>query len=371
MIRRPPRSTLFPYTTLFRSVNPSVFGQSTTFTATVAVVAPGAGSPAGIVNFLDGATVIGSGTLSASAPFTATFTTSTLAVGAHSITASYAGNSNFNTSTSAVLTQTVNKANTTTTVASSANPSVFGQSVTFTATVAVVAPGAGSPSGTVTFLDGATTLGTGALSGGTATFTTSALAVGSHSITAFYGGVTHLYPSIHLRLIHMVNQTNTTTTVASSANPSVFGQSVTFTATVAPVAPGAGTPSGVVTFLDGATTLGTGTLSGGTATFTTSTLAVGPHSITASYGGDTNFNGSTSAALTQTVNNLPQVTINTVVKDSTNTAVTSVVLGTTVHDTATLNGQTATAGGTVTYSLFSGGTCSGTGTTVSTVNVTN
>src|SRR5207253_7627393 len=95
-------------TSLPSSVNPSVFGQSVTFTATVAVVSPGAGSPAGTVNFLDGATVIGSGTLFASAPFVATFTTSSLAVGAHSITASYAGNANFNTSTSAVLTQQVN-----------------------------------------------------------------------------------------------------------------------------------------------------------------------------------------------------------------------------------------------------------------------
>src|SRR5207253_3104353 len=85
---------------------------------------------------------------------------------------------------------------------------------------------------------------------------------------------------------------STTTTVVSSANPSVFGQSVPFTATVAPVAPGAGSPSGTVTFLDGTTPVRTGTLSAGTATFTTSTLAVGSHPITASYGGDANFSGS-------------------------------------------------------------------------------
>src|SRR5439155_5954095 len=133
----------------------------------------------------------------------------------------------FTGSTSVALTQTVNKANTTTTVASSANPSVFGQSVTFTATVAVVAPGAGSPSGTVTFLDGATTLGSGALSGSTATFSTSALAVGSHSITASYGGDTNFNTSASAVLTQTVNKANTTTSVASSVNPSVFGQSVT------------------------------------------------------------------------------------------------------------------------------------------------
>jgi len=160
--------------------------------------------------------------LSASAPFTATFSTSTLSVGAHSITASYAGNANFNGSTSAVLTQTVNKANTATTVASSVNPSVFGQSVTFTATVSVTAPGAGSPSGVVTFLDGTTTLGTGTLSATapfTATFTTSSLAVGSHSITASYAGDTNFSGSTSAVLTQTVNKANTTSTVRQSTRP--------------------------------------------------------------------------------------------------------------------------------------------------------
>jgi uncharacterized protein (TIGR03118 family) len=69
------------------------------------------------------------------------------------------------------------------------------------------------------------------------------------------------------------------------------------------VAPGAGTATGTVTFKDGTTTLGPGTLgAGGVATFTTTTLAVGPHSITGVFGGDGNFTSSTSAPLTQTVN---------------------------------------------------------------------
>ncbi len=80
--------------------------------------------------------------------------------------------------------------------------------------------------------------------------------------------------------------TNTTTALVSSATPSVFGQNVTFTATVAPVPPGSGTPIGTVTFRDGATTLGTGSLAAGQATFTTSALSVGNHTITAEYGGN-------------------------------------------------------------------------------------
>ena len=100
-------------------------------------------------------------------------------------------------------------------------------------------------------------------------------------------------------IIPTSNQGATTTAVSSSANPSVFGQSVTFTATVSSTS---GTPSGTVTFKDGATTLGTGTLSGGAATYSTSSLSVSGHTITAVYGGDTNFTGSTSSGLTQTVN---------------------------------------------------------------------
>src|SRR5438874_2714106 len=95
----------------------------------------------------------------------------------------------------------------------------------------------------------------------------------------------------------------TTTGLTSSVQPSVFGQPVTFTATVAAKSPGAGTPTGTVTFKDGSSTLGTGTLNGsGQAMFTTSTLTVGSHSITASYGGDTSFKEGTSPKFTQTVN---------------------------------------------------------------------
>ena len=94
----------------------------------------------------------------------------------------------------------------------------------------------------------------------------------------------------------------TSTTLVSSANPSVQGQSVTFTATIGGVAPGAGTPTGTVTFMDSSTTLATGSLSStGTASFTTSTLAVGSHSITAAYVGDGNFTTSTSTVLDQVV----------------------------------------------------------------------
>ena len=95
----------------------------------------------------------------------------------------------------------------------------------------------------------------------------------------------------------------TTTTVTSSALNSNLNSSVTFTATVVAAS---GSPTGTVTFLDGTTTLGTGTLNStgtptGMATFSTSSLTAGPHSITAAYGGATGYVASTSAAITQTV----------------------------------------------------------------------
>jgi hypothetical protein len=94
---------------------------------------------------------------------------------------------------------------------------------------------------------------------------------------------------------------DTNTTVSSSANPSVFGQTVTFTASVAPVS-GSGMPTGMVTFLDDGAEIGAAALSGGVATFTISSLTIGNHAIIASYAGDADFVASTSAPIAQIVN---------------------------------------------------------------------
>src|SRR2546425_2990603 len=189
----------------------------------------------------------------------ATFSTGALSVGTHSITAAYLGDGNFLTSTSTAVSQVVNKAATSTSLTSSANPSVFGQSVTFTATVAAVSPGAGTPTGAVNFLDGATVIGTGTLNAArTATFSTGALSVATHSFTATYLGDGNFLTSTSGAVSQVVNKASTTTSLTSSVNPSVFGQSVIFTATVAVVSPCAGTPTGTVNFLDGATVICTG-----------------------------------------------------------------------------------------------------------------
>jgi Bacterial Ig-like domain (group 3) len=221
-----------------------------------------------------------------------------LTAGTHSITVVYGGSSNFAGSTSAVLTETVQKVATTSTVTSSSNPSQYHRTITFTAKVTSVG---GVPAGTATFKNGTTALGSVAVNAsGIATFSTNALAVGRESITVAYSGDVDFVGSTSAVLTQTVNKATTKTTIASSKNPSRHGTVVTFTATVTAAFGGAAT--GKVTFKDGATVLGAGTLGAANkATFTTSALAVGTHSITATYPGNANTTGSVSAVLKQVV----------------------------------------------------------------------
>ena len=119
-----------------------------------------------------------------------------------------------------------------------------------------------------------------------------------------YSGDTNFATSTSAALTQTVNQASTGTTLASSPNPSVTGQSVTYTATVTVSSPGAGTPTGTVAFKDGGTTIAACSaraVAAGKATCPTAPSTAGPHTITAVYSGDTNFATSTSAPLTQTV----------------------------------------------------------------------
>jgi subtilase family serine protease len=178
--------------------------------------------------------------------------------------------------------------------------------VTVSATV-VPATGSGTPTGSVSFFNGTTQIGQAAsLTSGKAsvTYDTSKLPAGTDSITAVYSGdanfSTSTSPAVTLTVTPgSPSLTSTSTTLAITATPtssqSDVGSSVTFTAVVSPGS-GNAVPTGTVTFNNGSTALGTGTLSGGTATFSTSTLAANQYSVTAVYGGDSNFNGSTSTA---------------------------------------------------------------------------
>jgi len=196
---------------------------------------------------------------------------------------------------------TITPAATTTTVASLVNPSVSGQEVSFTATVGNASGTGPVPAGSVQFVVDGTKLGASVtLTGGTATSPSVTLAAGRHTVQTDYSDSAGNFSTSTGTLTggQVVNQNSTTTALTADPNPSVFGQPVTFTATVTADAPSTAVPTGTVDFLDGATNLGTGTLNNaGTATFTTSTLAPGVHqSIKAVYSGDgTNFAGSTTA----------------------------------------------------------------------------
>jgi hypothetical protein len=132
--------------------------------------------------------------------------------------------------------------------------------------------------------------------------------VGTYAITQGSLVVNADYTISFVGNLLTITQAQTSTMLVLSPITSVLSSNVTFTATVNDSTPGStGTPTGIVTFKDGAITLGTGTLVAGVGTFTTSSLSVGSHSISAVYGGDPNFTGSTSSSLTETV--LPFVTI--------------------------------------------------------------
>jgi hypothetical protein len=292
-------------TTVGTSLTSSVFGQNVTITATVAAQDAGAGTPLGTVTFTEGSTVLASG-VAVDATGKASFTTSGLSIGSHTITATFTGapgwlSSTGNNSSAPVV---VSQDGTTTVLTASPTSAVTGQTVTLTATVTANSPGSGTPGDTVTFKDGSTVLGTATLnSSGQATLTTSALAVGSHTLTASYGGDTN-FTSSSGSAPATVSAASTTTTLTSSANPSVKNHAVTFTALVSAVAPGTGTPTGTVTFMDGTTVLATVTLnSSGKATFTTSSLKVGTHPIKVIYNGSTKYLTSTSVILSQVVKN--------------------------------------------------------------------
>ena len=199
---------------------------------------------------------------------------------------------------------TVNVANTatSTSLASSPNPSSAGQSVTFNSTTTSAS---GTPAGTVTFTEGTTVWASNVPvnSSGKASFSTTALAVGSHILTATFTGNSGWGNSSGTAPAQLVNgvATSTATTATSSPNPSTSGQSVTFTSTTTSTS---GTPAGKVTFTEGSTVWASSVPvnSSGKASFSTTALAVGSHILTATFTGNSGWGNSSGNAPKQVVN---------------------------------------------------------------------
>jgi CSLREA domain-containing protein len=313
--------------TLTSSLNPSTVTQSVTFTATI-TTATSVPNPGGTVNFKEGLTTL-CANVALNGSGVATCPISSLTTGNHPITADYSGDTNFNANAGILLSggspinnQTVSKATPTVTLVSSVNPSFVSQPVTFMATVAAPGGISATPTGTLTFKDGVTTIGCSnaggqALSGGTATCQTSLLSFGSHTITVDYPntdpnfnpvtgtGMTAVGPGQNGNP-QVVNQSNTTMTVTSSpVSPTLVSQPVTFTVKIVS-SNGSVTaaPTGTVRFFDGASgvnqigsdvTLTPG--AGGACPVGTScadsaaisTLTAGSHTITVDYLADSNY----------------------------------------------------------------------------------
>lgn len=296
-------TTVSTATSVASSVNPSVYGENVTFTATVSPTS-GTATPTGSVQFqIDG---VNAGSPVALSGGTAQIGRSNLSIGNHTVSAVYSPGAGFTGSTGTLTGgQTVAKADSSTAVTSSPDPSVYGQNVTLTATVGALAPGSGLPTGTIQFLVDGSPLGSPvSLSAGVAQISTANMSVGGRAIGATYSGDANFNGSTASDG-HTVSAAATTTSVGSSLPTSTYGQSVTFTATVAAAAPGSGTPGGTVSFFDGAAPIaGCQNLplnGSGQAQCPVVNLTGGAHTINVTYNGGPSHDGSSGSA-GQTVN---------------------------------------------------------------------
>jgi hypothetical protein len=276
-----------------------VSGQGVTLTAAVGAAAGGAVLPAGSVTFYDGSKAVGSAPLQNGV---AKFATGPLtAVGIHKLSAVYGGNALFANSSSGVVYLNVRAAGTTTTLLPPGPPAAATGMMTLSATVAVIAPGSGTATGKVTFLDGTTTLGSATVTAGKATLQIPKLAAGGHYLRAVFSG-TGGYAGSSSAIVRYTTAATTSTTLA--APPVAFGQTTALKATVSVLSPGFGKANGKVTFKDGATVLGSATLLNGVATLGVK-LGTGSHSLTAAFDGTGDFAASGSAALGYVVVKVP------------------------------------------------------------------
>ncbi len=283
----------------------------------------GNGVPTGTVTFKDnGAAITGipALTLNSQGNVLPTNPTFTFTAGTHPITGAYSGDPSFNASTSTAASFTITQAQVTT-VLNNSNAggfSTLGSPVALSANLSGTSCG-NTPTGTITFFDGSTQLGSPqTLAGSTNSatcqinaqvfLTTSALTLGANTVTAKYSGDTNYASSVSAPSSLPV-KIATSATVSASAPTIMQGQSITFTAAITQVQAGGPGPTGTVQFTANGTNVGSAvTLSGGQAQVTTTSLSSGTVAIAAAYSGDTDYESS-GATLSENVTPGPDFNI--------------------------------------------------------------
>jgi hypothetical protein len=271
--------------TLTSSVNPSQVNQSTTLTANLTAL----GAPSGTVRFYDGATQIGSANLTGS---TASITVSFATPGTHSLTAVYSGDTLTSSATTGSLAQIVLNSSTIT-LTTSVNPVNVNANTTLSSTITSV----GTTTGTVTFYAGTKRLGSSTVTGGIAALVVSFPTPGTFSLTAVYSGDGNNQAATSAPVSQTVLNV-VTVGLVSSSNPVLLDNATAITVLVTSAA---ATPTGTISFFDGATPLGVAPLVNGTASISATFLYAGTHALTALYSGDAATPPQSAPALTETV----------------------------------------------------------------------
>ncbi len=310
----------------------------------------------GTVTFYNGSNAIGTAAISStgfSSTGIALLATTFSSVGQQSITAHYSGNDFYSAGTSAPMSIGVYNEQMTSssiTLQASTTTPQYQTSVTLTA---VVSPS--SATGTVTFYNGGTNVGSAAVSAGAASVTTSFAAGGTATLHAVYSGdYNYLTSTSNSLTMNVSGPLVTSTNLTESASRTAIGDSVTLTARLNPA-----TATGAVTFYNGSTAIGTANVNGGVATMNATFASSGQMMLQAAFGGNASWEGSESGQISLFVTG---ITPDTVVMQI---APSSLVIGDLSTLTATVSPSTA-AGSVVFYNgtsgfgncTIAGGTCS-------------
>jgi hypothetical protein len=310
--------------TFSSSLNPSIYGNQVTFSVTVSPLPPGTGTPTGQIVIYDGTVNLGTFTLQGGVY---NFLTSSLLPGAHAIAVQYNGDTNFQPFTSPAIQQNVSKVPTSLNMTSNAFTAIASQVITLTAVLNPnPVPGVPFASGQVGFYDGAALIGVANLQSNVATLNVANLSVGLHQLSAIYTGDNFWTGSTSGYFAETITLAATQTQIVSSANPSVYGQPVTYTVTVTVPFPGTVPASGQVQISDNHNNIGDPiSANNGTFNITFNNFTPGVHNIVATFVGNASFASSQSATLPQVVN-----------KAATTTTLAALPNGTTSNQSVTL-----------------------------------